>query len=66
VDKSIKEARVSLREVTPIPHIDLAELAQQARASSRRELANLIERRQETLVEELGASTSGCTGRRTD
>jgi hypothetical protein len=50
---STTEARVSLREETQIPHIDLAELAEQARASSRRELVTLIERRQETLVEEL-------------
>jgi len=47
------EARVSLREDTQIPHIDLAELVEQARTHSRRELVNLIERRQETLVEEL-------------
>ena len=50
---STKEAIVSLKDDTPIPHIDLAELAEQARASSRRELANLIERHQKTLVEEL-------------
>jgi len=53
---STTEARVSLREDTPIPHIDLAELAEQARASSRTELINLIERRQEKLVEELCGS----------
>ena len=50
---STKEARVSLIENTQIPHIDLAELAEQARTRSRRELTTLIERRQETLVEEL-------------
>ena len=50
---STREARVSLREDTKIPHIDLAELAEQARTHSRRELVNLIERRQEKIVEEL-------------
>jgi len=50
---STTEARASLREDTKIPHIDLAELAEQARTRSRRDLVNLIERRQETLVEEL-------------
>jgi hypothetical protein len=50
---STKEARVSLIENTQIPHIDLAELAEQARTHSRRELTTLIERRQETLIEEL-------------
>ena len=50
---STREARVSLREDTQIPHIDLAELAEQARTSSRRELVNLIEQRQKNLVEGL-------------
>ena len=50
---STTEARVSLKDDTPIPHIDLAELAEQARASSRTELINLIERRQDQLVKEL-------------
>jgi len=53
---STTEARVSLRGDTQIPHIDLAELAElaeQARTSSRRELVSLIERRQEEIVEEL-------------
>ena len=50
---STTEARVSLREDTKIPHIDLAELAEQARTRSRRELVSLIERHQEQLVEEL-------------
>jgi len=35
---SAREARVSLKDDTTTPHIDLAELAEQARASSRREL----------------------------
>ena len=39
-----REARVSLREDTPTPHIDLAELAEQAKIHSRRELVSLIER----------------------
>ena len=38
------EARVSLREDAKIPHIDLAELVEQARTRSRRELTTLIER----------------------
>jgi hypothetical protein len=50
---STTEARVSLREDTPIPHIDLAELAEQARTSSKNELVRLIEDHQERLVEEL-------------
>ena len=50
---STREARVSLREDASVPHIDLAELAEQARTRSRRELVNLIERRQEQIVEEL-------------
>lgn len=47
------ETRVSLREESLIPHIDLAELAEQAKIRSRRDLVNLIERRQEQIVEEL-------------
>ena len=50
---STTEARVSLIEDTRIPHIDLAELAEQARTRSRRDLVTLIERRQEQIVEEL-------------
>ena len=50
---STREARVSLREDTKIPHIDLAELAEQAKTRSRRDLINLIERRQEQIVEDL-------------
>jgi hypothetical protein len=50
---STTEARVSLKDDTPIPHIDLAELAEQARASSKRDLITLIERRQDQLVKEL-------------
>ena len=51
--ESTREVRVSLKDDTPLPHIDLAELAEKARTRSRRELVSLIERRQETLVEEL-------------
>lgn len=50
---STTEARVSLREDTKTPHIDLAELAEQARTRSRKDLVSLIERRQEKIVEEL-------------
>ena len=50
---STTEARASLRENTKIPHIDLAELAEQARTRSRKDLVSLIERRQEKIVEEL-------------
>ena len=39
-----REARVNLGEDAKIPHIDLAELAEQARTRSRRELTTLIER----------------------
>ena len=47
------EARVSLREESSIPHIDLAELPEQARIRSRRDLITLIERRQKRFVEDL-------------
>jgi hypothetical protein len=50
---STREARASLREDTKIPHIDLAELTEQARTLSRRDLVNLIKRSQEQLVEQL-------------
>jgi len=50
---STTEERVSLREESPIPHIDLAELAEQARTRSKRDLITLIERRQKKLVEDL-------------
>jgi len=50
---STTEERVSLREDAPIPHIDLAELAEQAQTSSKNELVRLIEDHQERLVEEL-------------
>jgi len=39
-----REARVSLGEDAKIPHLDLAELAEQARTRSRREFTTLIER----------------------
>lgn len=48
---STREAGVSRIEGTRISHIDLTELAEQARIHSRRELVSLIERRQEELVE---------------
>ena len=54
---STREARVSLIEYSQIQHIDLAELAEQARTSSKKELVRLIEEHQERLVEELCGPT---------
>jgi len=50
---STTEARASLREEKPIPHIDLAELAEQAQTSSKNELVRLVKDHQERLVEDL-------------
>jgi len=47
------EVRVSLEDQSHGIHIDLAELTENARCHSKRELVRLIERRQEELVDEL-------------
>ena len=47
------EVRVSLEDQAHGIHIDLAEMTENARCRSKRELVRLIERRQEELVDEL-------------